>query len=152
MGCNHITMIGVGICENVLDEIISVLVTRNYFKGECRVDGRHEENLLSMRGMRGRSARPSQTRSRYRSKNSAPPILRHFSTTLEANWSMLYSVAYRRTWSIARLRSEGRPCSQICWMHQFPNWPCATISMLERTSLMQGRCQRKYHQHKALTS
>lgn len=101
--------------------------------------------------MRGRSARPSQTRSRYRSKNSAPPILRHFSTTLEANWSMLYSVAYRRTWSMARLRSEGRPCSQMCWMHQFPNWPCATISMLERTSLMHGRWQRKYHQYKALT-
>lgn len=143
MAADKLAIVRAAVGQDILDEVITKLITSNWSSisnfflsegGGCQ--------LLSIRGMRGRSGRASQTRSRYRSRNSLPPIFRHFSMTLEAYWSMLYSVLKRRMCSIARLRSAGAPCSQICWIHQFPNCPWAITSMLARTSLIHGRYYR----------
>jgi hypothetical protein len=114
VAADDLTVLGTAIGQDVLHEVVSELVAGDYeesVKALIRSDAR---DLLSMSGIRGRSWRPSQTRSRYRSRNSLPPIFKHFSMTFEAYWSMLYSVAKRKIWSTARLRSAGAPCSQMC--------------------------------------
>lgn len=95
MGGNLLTVLHGSMLKNPLDEIIAVLIASNCRRRQNkRSTGGCTGNKLSIKGIRGRSGRPSQTRSRYLSKNSLPPTFRHFSTTFEAYWSMLYSGAF----------------------------------------------------------
>lgn len=96
VAANELAMLGATVGQDILDEIVAELVTSDFDKVSYSPRIRGALNLLSIRGMRGRSGRASHTRSKYRSRNSLPPIFRHFSMTLDAYWSMLYSVLKRR--------------------------------------------------------
>lgn len=85
MASDDLTVLYAAVGQDVLDEVISKLIASNCKKisiGPNTAQGGYY--VLSIKGMRGRSGRPSQTRSRYRSRNSALPIFKHFSMTLEA--------------------------------------------------------------------
>lgn len=96
VAANELAMLGTTVRQDILDEIVAELITSDLNKVSHRSRIRGNSDSLSIRGMRGRSGRASHIRSRYRSRNSLPPIFRHFSITLEAYWSMLYSVLKRR--------------------------------------------------------
>lgn len=82
---NNLSVRMVGVEQDELDEVITVLIPSNYLKVNNCPHTRKTSNLLSISGMRGRSGRASQTFSRYRSRKSPPATFRHFSTTLDAN-------------------------------------------------------------------
>jgi hypothetical protein len=81
---NEFTMLCATVCQDILYEIVAELITSDFEELATIHTERVTWNLLSIRGIRGRSGRASHMRSRYRSRNSLPPILRHFSITLEA--------------------------------------------------------------------
>jgi hypothetical protein len=81
---NEFAMLCATVCQDILYEIVAELITSDFEELATIHTERVTWNLLSIRGIRGRSGRASHMRSRYRSRNSLPPILRHFSMTLEA--------------------------------------------------------------------
>jgi len=84
VAANELAMLSTTVGQDILDKIVAELITSDFDKVSYRPRIRGASDLLSIRGMRGRSGRASHTRSRYRSRNSLPPIFRHFSMTLEA--------------------------------------------------------------------
>lgn len=62
---NNLTTLRVGMNEDVLNQVVAILIASDYKVCQCAViHSKKKCCLLSMRGIRGRSARPSQTRSR----------------------------------------------------------------------------------------
>ena len=61
---NNLTTLRVGVGENVLNQVVAKLVTGNCWTCQNVESKKYHKDLLSIRGMRGRSARASQTRSR----------------------------------------------------------------------------------------
>ena len=63
MVADQLTMVRTGVDEDVLNNVVAELVTSDC---ACQQEASpfRKSDLLSMSGMRGRSARPSQTRSR----------------------------------------------------------------------------------------
>jgi hypothetical protein len=83
---HNLTLVRCSIHQDPLNQIVAILISRNWrLLAQSQQNNTNVSHSLSINGIRGRSVRPVHTRLRYRSKNSDPPIFRHFSTIFEAN-------------------------------------------------------------------
>jgi hypothetical protein len=64
VAANKLAVLGSTVGQDILDEIVAELITSDYDKVNHYSRDKDDGDLLSIRGMRGRSGRASHTRSR----------------------------------------------------------------------------------------